>query len=54
MMREFWAARKMLLLLAATTAIGLWSSYGMARLGEPQSKWIWCDLLDACPDEGED
>ena len=27
---------------------GLVVSYGLAHIGEPQSKWLWCDLLKVC------
>lgn len=29
-------------------AFALWVSYGLARLGEPQSKWLWCTMLEVC------
>ena len=27
---------------------GLWCSYQLAVLGEPQSAWLWCDLGGQC------
>ena len=23
-------------------------SYGLAILGEPQSEWLWCEMIGAC------
>lgn len=31
--------------IAATLAL----SYGFAALGEPQSVWLWCDMIGVCP-----
>lgn len=24
-------------------------TYGMASIGEPQSSWLWCDIIGICP-----
>lgn len=35
--------------LAATMlALGLATSYGWARAGEPQAQWLWCAMLGLC------
>lgn len=37
------------LILAALIACGgLAASIGLARLGEPQSVWLWCDMVGLC------
>lgn len=33
---------------AVGTAIGLAVSYGFARLGEPSSERLWCQMLQLC------
>jgi hypothetical protein len=35
------------LAILGTVAIVLFS-YATARLGEPRSAWLWCDVLKAC------
>lgn len=34
--------------LAALLAVALGLSYGFARVGEPQSEWLWCQVLNVC------
>jgi len=24
-------------------------TYGMASIGEPQSAWLWCEIIGTCP-----
>lgn len=37
------------LILAALIACGgLAASIGLARLGEPQSVWLWCNMRGLC------
>lgn len=33
---------------AVGTAIVIGASYGLARLGEPSSEWLWCQMLRLC------
>lgn len=35
------------LILFAAFLAGLLCSYGLALLGEPSSKWLWCDMIGA-------
>ena len=34
---------------AAGLCVAFALSYGLARAGEPQSVWLWCVVLGACP-----
>lgn len=45
MTRDAWA----IVHAGAIFCAALAASYGFARLGEPQSAWLWCAILGACP-----
>lgn len=34
--------------IIAIIALGVLASYGLALAGEPQSQWLWCDVLKQC------
>lgn len=40
--------KTMILLIALLVAANFASLY-LASLGEPQSRWIWCSVVDALP-----
>lgn len=35
-------------LFGAIIILALMASYGLALAGEPQSEWLWCDVIGAC------
>lgn len=37
-----------LILAAIITCGGVAASIGLAKLGEPQSVWLWCDMIGLC------
>lgn len=37
------------LMLAAVIGLGFLLSYALALASEPQSVWLWCDVMGACP-----
>jgi len=39
---------KQIFFLGLLFVIGLSLSYALAQVGEPQSAWIWCDVLRLC------
>ncbi|NWN92255.1 hypothetical protein HLV39_12205 [Marinobacter adhaerens] len=38
-----------LLMIACAIVLASGVSYGLATMGEPQSVWLWCDLVGQCP-----
>ena len=36
------------LTVAGVAVASLSASYALARIGEPQSVWLWCSILRAC------
>jgi len=38
-----------LTMTAGAFALAALATYGLAIIGEPQSAWLWCDLIGLCP-----
>lgn len=34
-------------------ALAALATYGLASMGEPQSAWLWCDVIHICPGEAK-
>ncbi len=38
-----------LAMVSGAMALAVWASYSLAAIGEPQSLWLWCDVIGLCP-----